>query len=141
MKTTVVVLVCLLSAISVHAQRHWGGNMLDPKNDVKPHRPPDAICNDGSLDFEILGRKICGEHKGVRQFVRNQYLGLDEYAPNGVKILTVSLPLVRFVPEKETVFEFWLHPVESDLEKSGKSGKAGTIHESKSIWLIKLKKF
>lgn len=139
MRTILVLIFSVALSASAFGQRRWGGNMLDPKNEIKPNRPPDVICKDGSLDWEIIGRKVCGAHKGVKQFVHNQYLGLDEHSANGVKILTVAAPPMGPAPEEPKIPEFWARPIEVEL--TAKGGHNHINAAASGITLIKLKKY
>lgn len=143
MRATLALITLLVSAISVNAQHKWSGHMKDPENQVIPNRPPSAVCKDGTLAYQKVPgelENICKDHKGIKSWVKNQYLGLDERAANGVNILTVAAPTIKFVPEKENVPEFWLKPVETELTAKGGSTKVNAPR-SQSIWLIKLKTF
>ena len=119
-----VLIFALLFIPSAHGQKKWSGHMLEEKNQSIPDKPPEAVCNDGSLAYRIglddfRQRQYCDGHSGVMQLVNNQYIGFD-----GEKILTQQpeqqayKSAQTYKPPKQDFQHYRLHPVVIDLGKA-----------------------
>ena len=79
-----VLIFALLFIPSAHGQKKWSGHMLEEQNQPPiPNKPPEAVCNDGSLAYRVgpadnFRQHYCDGHGGVKQFVNNQYVGFDD---------------------------------------------------------------
>ena len=124
----------LLFIPSAHGQKKWSGHILEKQNQSIPNKPPEAVCNDGSLAYRIGSadnfqrQHYCDGHGGVKQFVNNQYVGF-----NG-KILTQAPEQQTYEPPKQDVPQYWLHPVVIDLGKAVDDSRA----KPKSSFRLKL---
>jgi hypothetical protein len=113
MRSILVAVVLLVSSGSALAQHKWGGHMNEPENQVVPNRPPSAVCSDGTLAYEKVPgefKDICKDHKGIKSWVKNQFIGLDE------RILTERAPDVPYTPPKQEIPKAWLEPVVVELK-------------------------
>jgi hypothetical protein len=106
MRTVLITICLLISATHTLAQKRWSQPATE---DAQPKRPPDAICNDGTLFWQRLvdtPKTFCKGHKGVKQLVKNQFIeaGSDHILISKDAAIIEPLPLMSKIPD------FWLHP-------------------------------
>ena len=109
---TILITICLLIFVSgASAQRKWSGHANEAA--PQPSYPPTAVCNDKTLWYRTEVKGACKDHKGVREWVSEQFITAGE---NPGRILVSETESIApsnelaLLPLNTNAPSLWLHP-------------------------------